>query len=453
MTIGIPASTAHEPASAGRGEALTVASISHRYGGVEAMQDVSFALPAGTVLCVLGPNGAGKSTLGNCIAGNILTGPGTVALGAADVSRIPAHVRARRGIAYLPEGGDTFPALTVADNLMVGVGTARRRVRQERLEQAAALFPFIGRRARTQAGMLSGGEQQMLSLARILIEQPRLVVIDELSHGLAPAIVENLFATLAAQKGSTTFVLIEQYLHRAFEVADDLLVLSRGQVRYCGAASATTHDQIEALYLTDEDTPGAQAARPNTPVPPNKKESTHMTVDPRRWADRIRADVAGQVPKHQAMLTTFASFLDAKYEGDLDQMRARLAPGACVRSWGTDRRVPPAEFIEGGDAIVAAWQDLLSDGAAPPEELEIDRLLVSDDGIAMDGTYRGMLPARAVPALAPDGADQVLVTVRAALLVRFSGELIDGYDVYWDLHYQASRVPATAGQQVSEAHT
>jgi ABC-type branched-subunit amino acid transport system ATPase component len=452
MTIGIPAATVNQPASAGRGEALTITGLSHRYGGVEALQDVSFALPAGMVLCVLGPNGAGKSTLGNCIAGNILTGPGTVLLGTADVSRVPAHLRARRGIAYLPEGGDTFPTLSVADNLMVGVGTARRRVRKERLEQAAALFPFIGQRAGTQAGMLSGGEQQMLSLARILIEEPRLVVIDELSHGLAPAIVENLFATLAAQKGSTTFVLIEQYLHRAFEVADDLLVLSRGQVRYCGAAGATTHDQIEALYLTDEDTRGAQPARPARPALARIKESEHMTVDPRRWAARIRADAVGQAPAHQAMLTTWASFLDAKYEGDVDQMRALLAPDASIRSWGADRLVPPAGDLRGADAIVAAWEDLMSDGAAPPEELEIDRLLVSDDGIAMDGTYRGVLPARAVPALAPAGADQVLVTVRAAVLVRGSGELIDGYDVYWDLHYQVSDAPAAAGLRVKEAH-
>jgi hypothetical protein len=152
------------------------------------------------------------------------------------------------------------------------------------------------------------------------------------------------------------------------------------------------------------------------------------------------------------MLRTWASFLDAKYEGDVDQMRALLAPDASIRSWGADRRVPPAADLQGADAIVAAWEDLMTDGVAPPEELEIDRLLVSDDGIAMDGTYRGVLPARAVPALAPAGPDQVLVTVRAAVLVRGSGELIDGYDVYWDLHYQVSDAPAAAGLPVKEAH-
>jgi len=448
MTIGWSAATEQAPVPTRRGAALTVSGLSHHYGGVEALRDVNFVLPPGAVLCVLGPNGAGKSTLGSCIAGAILSPPGTVLLAGGDISRLPAHQRARHGIAYIPEGGDIFPALTVAENLMVGAGASRRRARRQRVDQAAALFPFIGDRARTQAGMLSGGEQQMLSLVRVLIDEPSLVVIDELSHGLAPAIVERLFATLAARKGSTTFVLIEQYLHRAFEVADDLLVLSRGQVRFCGAAAATTHDEVEALYLTDDGDP-AQGRR--THAKPSRKEGTDMIVDPRRWSDCIRTGGSARTPAHQAMLAAWASFLDAKYQGDVEGMRALLTPDASVRSWGADRRVPPVDSVQGADAIVADWQALFVDGQVPREELELDRLLVSDAGIAMDGTYRGLLPARAVPALAPDGARQLMVTVRAAILVRFSGELIDGYDIYWDNHYSVTDPPAPAGQLASEA--
>jgi branched-chain amino acid transport system ATP-binding protein len=424
-------------ASSPRGTMLQVSHLSHRYGGVEAVQDISFTVPEGKVLCVLGPNGAGKSTLGNCIAGNISTGPGTVLIGGSDVSQLPAHTRARRGIAYMPEGGDIFPALTVAENLMVGVGSARASVRQQRVEHAAELFPFIGRRARTQAGMLSGGEQQMLSLGRILIEEPSLIVIDELSHGLAPAIVESLFATLSAQKGSATFILIEQYLHRAFEVADELLVLSRGQTRFSGSVADTTQDHVEYLYLADAererplDDPPASASRP-------KNRENNMTVEPGRWISLIRAAQANQAPKHQQLLDAWASFIEAKSNGDFKRMRSLLAADAFVRSWGADRRLPPMGDIEGAAEIVTAWHDLCASGKIPLEELECDRLLVSDDGIAMDGIYRAVYPAEALPKIETDSAGDILVTVRAAILVRFSGSQISGYDVYWDTHYAVS---------------
>jgi branched-chain amino acid transport system ATP-binding protein len=428
---------ADQQASSPRATVLQISHLSHRYGGVEAVQDVSFTVPAGKVLCVLGPNGAGKSTLGNCIAGNISTRPGTVLVGGSDVSQLPAHLRARRGVAYMPEGGDIFPALTVAENLMVGVGSARASVRQQRLERAAELFPFIGQRARTQAGMLSGGEQQMLSLGRILIEEPSLIVIDELSHGLAPAIVEDLFATLSAQKGSATFILIEQYLHRAFEVADELLVLSRGQARFSGPVAETTQDQVEDLYLADAGREGPPHDPPASASRPNNWEK-NMTVDPSRWISHIRAAQASQAPEHRQMLEAWASFLEAKSAGDLKRMRSLLAPYAFVRSWGADRRLPPLGNIEGAAEIVAAWHNLSASGKIPLEELECDRLLVSDDGIAMDGNYRAVYPAEALPKIEANSAGDLLVTVRAAILVRFSGSFISGYDVYWDTHYTVS---------------
>jgi hypothetical protein len=147
------------------------------------------------------------------------------------------------------------------------------------------------------------------------------------------------------------------------------------------------------------------------------------------------------------MLTAWAAFLDAKHRGDLERMRSLLAPAAFVRSWGADRRVPPTGPIQGADAIVASWRALCEAGQPPPEELDVDRLLVSDDGIAMDGLYRAVLPAPAVPGLAPGTAGDVLIAVRAAVLVRFTSGLIDGYDIYWDTRYRVSDLPVAAGVQ------
>jgi hypothetical protein len=180
-------------------------------------------------------------------------------------------------------------------------------------------------------------------------------------------------------------------------------------------------------------------------IHPDAAENSNMTVDPHRWADRIRAAANGERPDFQTMLATWAAFLDAKHQGDLEQMRSLLAPAAFIRSWGAERRVPPVDSVQGADAIVAHWGGLCAAGQPPPEELDVDRLLVSDDGIAMDGRYRTVLPAHAVPGLAPGTAGAVLIAVRAAVLVRFTSGLIAGYDIYWDIDYQVSDWPVAAG--------
>jgi ABC-type branched-subunit amino acid transport system ATPase component len=243
----------------GGGAALRISDLSYSYDGIAALRGVSLDVAPGTVCCVLGPNGAGKTTLGGCIAGLLRTGKGTVLLDGVDVSEEPLHRRARRGVAYVPGGGDIFPALTVAENLMIGAASVSRPARREMIEKAAQIFPVVGSRSNSQAGMLSGGEQQMVSLARILVTEPRLAVIDELSHGLAPAIVDQLFRTLAARKGSTTFLLIEQYLQRSYALADELLVLSRGEATYSGLTADASRAEIESSYLGDGDP--ARAAR------------------------------------------------------------------------------------------------------------------------------------------------------------------------------------------------
>ena len=226
---------------------LSVEDLSYSYGGISALRHVDMSVGAGEICCVLGPNGAGKTTLGAALAGVLSTPAGTVSMDGGDVSGEGVCERARRGVAYVPEGGAVFPSLSVVENLSVGRTSPSKRA-GEILEQAAQHFPFLTARRRQRAGLLSGGEQRMLALARILVTKPKLTIIDELSHGLAPVIVEQLFQALDSARGITTFVLIEQYLERAYGLADRLLVLSSGNVLYTGQASGITITEVETMY-------------------------------------------------------------------------------------------------------------------------------------------------------------------------------------------------------------
>jgi branched-chain amino acid transport system ATP-binding protein len=232
---------------------IAISDLSYSYGALSALRNVDVTVDSGQICCVLGPNGAGKSTFGAAVAGALPVAAGKVFLDGKDVGAEPLYRRARRGIAYIPEGGAVFPSLTVSENLTLGNKGLNRRGKAEIVEQASEFFEFLGTRRNTKAGMLSGGEQQMLSLARVLITQPPFAIIDELSHGLAPTIVDSLFRTLSESKGRTTFVLIEQYLERAFGIADILLVLSRGMVAYRGSASETSIEQLEKVYQMHDD--------------------------------------------------------------------------------------------------------------------------------------------------------------------------------------------------------
>jgi ABC-type branched-subunit amino acid transport system ATPase component len=231
--------------------ALRLTDVSHSYGALPALRNVTIDVPAGTVCAILGTNGAGKSTLASAIAGVVQTSPGSIVLDGEDISRLPRHARAKRGLAYVPEGGALFPGLTVSENLVVGDRGASRKERKETLEKAADLFPFLRTRWNERAGMLSGGEQQMVSLSRILVHPSAVVAIDELSHGLAPAIVEQLFTVLAGFRGEMTLVLIEQYVKRAHELADEVVVLSYGQVALQRRAADVSLAEIEEAYELD----------------------------------------------------------------------------------------------------------------------------------------------------------------------------------------------------------
>jgi ABC-type branched-subunit amino acid transport system ATPase component len=232
-----------------RGTAVVVEGLSVRYGDAMALSGVSFSLEQGTVLAVLGPNGAGKSSLARALSG-LVPFEGRVSVLGADAAGWPAHRLRRAGVVHLPEGRGVFRGLTVSENLRMATRTmGDRHRRREAVERAFEIFPVLGDRRHQPAGLLSGGEQQMLSLARALATSPTVLVADELSLGLAPLMVDVVFEGLdRARRQGVAVVMTEQYVHRALGFADHCLVLQRGQVSWSGPAEVARREVL-SRYL------------------------------------------------------------------------------------------------------------------------------------------------------------------------------------------------------------
>jgi branched-chain amino acid transport system ATP-binding protein len=228
---------------------LSVKDLRVRYGPALALDNVSIEISAGQALAVLGPNGAGKSTLARAVSGLVPGQAGTVHFDGADVTRAPAHQIRRLGLVYLPEGRGIFPALTVVENLRIAATLLPRDDRKAAISRGLEIFPSLAARRTMKAGMLSGGEQQMLSLCRAFILRPKLIIADEMSLGLAPKLVDLVFESLATlRKDDVTIVLVEQFVHRALEFADHAVLLSRGRVAWQGPTSRAKHEVL-ARYL------------------------------------------------------------------------------------------------------------------------------------------------------------------------------------------------------------
>jgi branched-chain amino acid transport system ATP-binding protein len=229
---------------------LRVDQLCATYGDALALDNVSLEVMPGSVLALLGANGAGKSTLGRVLSGLIPATSGGIDFDGVDVTALPAYEIRRLGLVYLPEGRGVFPTLSVADNLKLAVRTLPKPERDAAVCAVMDMFPIFGQRRRQLAGQLSGGEQQMLSLARVLAVGPRLVIVDEMSLGLAPKIVDQVFDALRAgiDRG-ITMIVIEQLVHQALSMADRCCILRRGQVAWSGAATAV--DGILDHYLGD----------------------------------------------------------------------------------------------------------------------------------------------------------------------------------------------------------
>jgi branched-chain amino acid transport system ATP-binding protein len=203
------------------------------YGLVQAVQELDLLAEAGKITALLGPNGAGKSSTLMAIAGHVEVQAGRILLQGEDLAGLPPVERTRRGMAIVPEGRRVFPDLTVAENLLVG-GYTRSVAEARRAEQEVyALFPRLAERRRQHAGLLSGGEQQMLAIGRALMPSPRLMLVDELSLGLMPAMVELCWrALLELKRQGLAILLVEQNTHRALAAADRVVVLVSGRKAY-----------------------------------------------------------------------------------------------------------------------------------------------------------------------------------------------------------------------------
>jgi len=229
---------------------LELASITAGYGASTVLRDVSLTVPTGRVVALLGPNGAGKTTLLNVASGLLPARGGRVLLNGADHTEVPAERRAAAGLCHITEAGSIYPGLTVADNLRMFVSPHQAA---EAADRAVAAFPRLGERLRQQAGSLSGGEQRMLALARAYVRQPALILVDEISLGLAPIVVDEIFGFLAALvAGGTSLLLVEQYVARALDLADLVYVLARGQVVFAGEPVELQNTDLVARYLGEE---------------------------------------------------------------------------------------------------------------------------------------------------------------------------------------------------------
>jgi len=228
---------------------LELRDVDASYGPFRALFGVSFSLAQGSVLALLGSNGAGKTTLARVCSGLIAPTSGEVLFDGGPVTGWRPYKLARLGIIHAPEGRSVFASLTVEENLALTFGRTRKRGElRSALDEAYAMFPRLGDRRYQVAGTLSGGEQRMLSLSRVIVEKPRLLIADELSLGLAPIIVDEVYSTLEQiRDAGTTLLIVEQHVHHALAIANDAIVLVKGEVAYSGPVSELGDLQARVL--------------------------------------------------------------------------------------------------------------------------------------------------------------------------------------------------------------
>jgi len=235
---------------------LTVDNLHAAYGKVEVLHGISLEVPKGKLVTLIGSNGAGKTTTMRAISGMLKPRGGTVTLSGRDITGMDSHRIARAGLAHSPEGRRVFATMTVTDNLLLGAFPRFTRARpkgdiQRDLERALELFPRLKERRTQLAGTLSGGEQQMLAMARAVMLNPDVVLLDEPSMGLAPILVDEVFRIIARLKAEgVTMLLVEQFAQAALNVADYGYVLENGSIAVHGPAASLRNDpKVVAAYL------------------------------------------------------------------------------------------------------------------------------------------------------------------------------------------------------------
>jgi branched-chain amino acid transport system ATP-binding protein len=231
---------------------LEVEAISSGYGEVQILWEASLELERGRLTALVGSNGAGKTTLLRTVMGLLKPSRGSIRFDGRDVTRVSPHAKAAQGIVLVPEGRQLFPSMTVYENLEMGAFSGRARANfQANLERVYDMLPRLKERAGQRAGTLSGGEQQMLALGRGLMAQPQVLMFDELSLGLAPFLVLNLFEVLQRLKeGGLTMLLVEQNVQMALAVSEYAYVLSEGRIDLQGPSrELARNEEVRAAYL------------------------------------------------------------------------------------------------------------------------------------------------------------------------------------------------------------
>ena len=240
------------PESNGRPPLLVLDAVETFYGAIQALKGVSFAVPQGSIVTLLGANGAGKSTTLKCISGLVPAARGTVSFRGQRIDGLACEAIVRRGISHVPEGRELFPELTVLENLKMGAyARSDKRAVNAALERVNACFPILAERRTQLAGTLSGGEQQMLAIGRALMAEPALMLLDEPSLGLAPMLVEEIFAIIRdIHAGGTTVLLVEQNANKALSIADYGYVLETGTIALAGdSQQLLKDDRVRRSYL------------------------------------------------------------------------------------------------------------------------------------------------------------------------------------------------------------
>jgi branched-chain amino acid transport system ATP-binding protein len=228
---------------------LRLADVTAGYGETTVLRGVSFSVAPGQVVALLGPNGAGKTTTLRAASGIIQVTSGRIELAGTDVGGYPPSRRARDGLCLIPEGRGIFRSLTVRENLRL-YSPSRRAVTPEVIERALAVFPALRKRMKEPAGRLSGGQQQMLALARAYLTDPKVILLDEVSMGLAPLLIDEMFQALhdLARTG-VAMLLVEQYVSRALSMADQVVLIEKGTVSYDGPSSGLDEEAVLRGYL------------------------------------------------------------------------------------------------------------------------------------------------------------------------------------------------------------